>query len=255
MREGRAKPGETFYSPSVAAPPPASIDRKGRQDSPEGFIVMRSSSPPVKRAAEPPAVPPVSAERAEVAGAEDLRERLRAIVDKKALKTDGPYPLSAGGESSFLFDLKPVMLDPEGGELLGTLLMHAAHALGATHVGGREIGAVPLAALAARASHGSRKPLLGFFVRKQPKAHGLRVAVEGNVPRDADVVIVEDVTTTGKSVLETIRALDGLGARVLGVVTVVDRGEGAAATFAREDIRFQALLLREDFPRLAALKR
>lgn len=216
---------------------------------------MRSPLPPVKRAAEPSAVKPAGAERAPLPGAERDLERLRAIVERLGLKTDGPYPLSAGGMSPFLFDLKPVMLDPEGSDLLGALLARAASALGATHVGGREIGAVPLAALAARASHRTAAPLQGFFVRKQPKAHGLRAAVEGNVPRGADVVILEDVTTTGKSVLETIRALEGLEARVLGVVTVVDRGEGAADNFAREGIPFQALLLRGDFPRLSALPR
>lgn len=212
---------------------------------------MRRSSAPVKRAADPPAGASGTAVRASLPGAERDLERLRDLIDHKGLRTDGPYPLSAGGTSPFLFDLKPVMLDPEGANLLGTLLARAAAEMGASHVGGREMGAVPLAALAARVSYGSANPLQGFFVRKQPKAHGLRAAVEGNLPRSADVVIVEDVTTTGKSVLETIRALDGLDARILGVLAVLDREEGAAETFAHQGIPFQALLLRSDFPRLA----
>lgn len=181
------------------------------------------------------------------------RARLRDVISQKGVQKDGPYPLSAGGSSPYLFDLKPVMLDPEGCDLLGRLCAHAARELGGAFVGGRELGAIPLAAVIARQSFEDRAPLQGFFVRKQPKEHGLKKMVEGNPPRNADVVIVEDVTTTGASVLKTIREIEPLGARVKAVLTVVDREQGATDTFAQAGLRFEALLLRSDFPELDAL--
>lgn len=173
------------------------------------------------------------------------------VISSKGIKKDGPYPLSAGGTSPYLFDLKPVMLDPEDADIIGRLGARAAQQLGARFVGGREIGAVPLAAVIVRQSFQEGHLLQRFFVRKKPKEHGLKQAGEGNLPREADVVIVEDVTTTRGSVLETIRAIEPLGARVKAVLTVVDRQQGALENFAKAGYRFEALLLRSDFPELA----
>jgi len=200
---------------------------------------------------EPPAVGEV---RARLPGLEGERARLREVILAKGLKTQGPYQLTAGGTSPYLFDLKPVLLDPEGAVLVGRLGASLVHQLGATHVGGREIGAVPIAAVIAQASWREGPPLQGFFARKQAKQHGTAKLLEGNVPQDADTVVVEDVTTTGGSSMAVVDELKRTGARVKGVVTVVDREEGAAKTFAEAGIAFRALLLLRDFPELDRLR-
>lgn len=213
---------------------------------------MRRPALPVKRGSGAPHLGDAGeASRVHLPGLQAEVDRLRQVISRKGIKKDGPYPLSAGGVSPYLFDLKPVMLDPEGCDLIGRLGIRAVHDLGADFVGGREIGAVPLAALIARASFEEGPLLRGFFVRKKPKEHGLKQAVEGNLPTGGKVVVVEDVTTTGASVLETIRALEPFNAQVMGVLTVVDRQQGAGENLRKAGYEFRAFLFKSDFPELA----
>jgi orotate phosphoribosyltransferase len=115
-----------------------------------------------------------------------------------------------------------------------------------------ELGAAPLAALVVQASHGSAQELRGFVVRKEPKGHGIRDAIVGNIPAaGAPVAVVEDVSTTGRSVLEkTLPHLRAAGADVRGVLTVVDRAQGAAEAYAKAGVPFRWMLRLDDFPEL-----
>jgi orotate phosphoribosyltransferase len=167
-----------------------------------------------------------------------------------------PFKLSAGGTSPYLFDLKPVMLHAEGAALLGKLCLEAIRPWRPTHVGGMELGAVPLAVAVVQASHTAPPALRGFVVRKEPKGHGIRDAIVGNLPpTGAPVAVVEDVSTTGRSVLEkTLPRLRDAGAEVRGVLTVVDREQGAAENYAKANVPFRWLLRLGDFPELAGLR-
>ena len=89
-----------------------------------------------------------------------------------------------------------------------------------------------------------------FFIRKNAKDHGTRALVEG-LPEDEDVVgkrvaVVDDVTTTGCSVLQAVEVLRAAGANVVGVITIVDRKEGAAETFAEAGLAFVPILTIDD---------
>ena len=99
------------------------------------------------------------------------------------------------------------------------------------------MGAVPLAGAIAQLSWIKGHPIAAFFVRKKPKEHGARLAVEGLAKGESlqgkRVVIVEDVTTTGGSALKAVEAVRDAGAEIALVFTMVDREEGAAETFAR----------------------
>src|SRR5438552_14715975 len=126
------------------------------------------------------------------------------------------------------------MLDPEGATLLAELTYEALKDDQLDYVGGLEMGAVPLACAIAQLSWMKGHPIAAFFVRKKPKEHGARLAVEGLAKGETlqgkRIVIVEDVTTTGGSALKAVEAVrDPGGAIVLGL-TMADRQQGASDT-------------------------
>ena len=164
------------------------------------------------------------------------RARLAEIIRKRSFGR-GEITLASGRKSDFYFNLKPTMLDPEGAALLAELTYEALKDDGLDYVGGLEMGAVPLAGAIAQLSWIKGHPIAAFFVRKKPKEHGARLAVEGLAKGESlqgkRVVIVEDVTTTGGSALKAVEAVREAGGEVALVLTMVDREEGATETFAQ----------------------
>ena len=94
-------------------------------------------------------------------------------------------------------------------------------------IGGLEVGAIPMATAAAVRYHQEGRPLEGFFVRKQAKAHGSQERVEGVLKPGMRVAVIDDVLTTGGSVLQAIEEVEKVGAEVVLVTCIVDRLEGA----------------------------
>ena len=159
--------------------------------------------------------------------------------------------LASGRESDFYFNLKPTMLDPEGASLLAELTYEALKDDRLDYVGGLEMGAVPLAGAIAQLSWIKTHPIAAFFVRKKPKEHGARLAIEGLTKGESlqgkRIVIVEDVTTTGGSALKAVEAVREAGGEIVLVLTMVDREEGAAETFAQAGLEFRSLYKAAEF--------
>src|SRR3954452_8349964 len=178
------------------------------------------------------------------------RARLADIIRKRSFGR-GEITLASGRKSHFYFNLKPTMLDPEGATLLAELTYEALKDDGLDYVGGLEMGAVPLAGAIAQLSWIKGHPIAAFFVRKKPKEHGARLAVEGLAKGESlqgkRVVIVEDVTTTGGSALKAVEAVREAGGEVALVFTMVDRDEGAVDTFAQAGIPFRSLYNASEF--------
>lgn len=179
------------------------------------------------------------------------RSRLIEIVNKRSFSTGGETKLVSGRSTNFYFNMKPTMLDPEGGHLIATLILDALKGSDVDLIGGLEMGAVPLAVAVAVSSQIKGWPLRAFFVRKQAKDHGAKKLVEGLAPGEdlqgKRIVVLEDVTTTGGSAMKAIEALKAEGAIIERVISVVDRQEGAAEAFAAAGIVFTALLTASDF--------
>ncbi|MGJ4901662.1 orotate phosphoribosyltransferase [Bradyrhizobium sp. HKCCYLS2058] len=178
------------------------------------------------------------------------RARLLEIIRRRSFGR-GEITLASGRKSDFYFNLKPTMMDPEGATLLAELTYEALKDEGFDYIGGLEMGAVPLAGAIAQISWIKGHPIAAFFVRKKPKEHGARLAIEG-LARDETlagkrIVVVEDVTTTGGSAMKAVEALREAGAEVALVFTMVDREEGAAETFAQAGLPFQALYKAREF--------
>ena len=176
----------------------------------------------------------------------DLRTKSFKLLKEKAFRRER-VTLSSGKESDFYFDLKPAMLDPEGSRWLSELILHELQGVKADRVGGMEIGAVPLVSPVAMKSQKFGRYLTGFFVRKERKDHGTKKLIEGEDIADKDVVILDDVTTSGKSAMDAVRAARNAGARVTLVLSIVDRGEGAVDLYAKEGIPFKSLFRAQEF--------
>jgi orotate phosphoribosyltransferase len=178
------------------------------------------------------------------------RARLADIIAKRSFGR-GEIKLASGRTSDFYFNLKPTMLDPEGAALLAELTYEALRDDEVDYVGGLEMGAVPIAGAIAQLSWMKGHPIAAFFVRKQPKEHGARLAVEGlargETLRGKRVVIVEDVTTTGGSAVKAIDAVRDAGGEIVLVLTMVDREEGADATFREAGVAFRSLYRASEF--------
>ncbi|MBU6475384.1 MAG: orotate phosphoribosyltransferase [Alphaproteobacteria bacterium] len=178
--------------------------------------------------------------------------RLRRIINEKSYNTGGDFKLASGAASSFFFDMKPTVLDPEGANLVADAILERIKGLNATAIGGLVLGACPIASAVCVKSFGTSAPLQAFYVRKEAKTRGTQKMIEGGDLKKGDrVVVVEDVTTTGGSALQAVAELRKLGCEVVKVMTIVDREQGAAAAFAAEKIPFDALFTRRDFAEAA----
>ncbi len=178
------------------------------------------------------------------------RARLAKIIAARSFGR-GEITLASGRKSDFYFNLKPTMLDPEGAALLAELSFDALKDDSVDYIGGLEMGAVPIAGAIAQLSWLKGHPIAAFFVRKKPKEHGARLAVEGLAKGETlngkRIVIVEDVTTTGGSAIKAVDAVKDAGGEVVMVFTMVDRDEGAAETFKQAGIVFRSLYKAGEF--------
>ena len=159
--------------------------------------------------------------------------------------------LASGRESDFYLDLRQTLMRPQGVALAGQLVLEklkdGPHVEG---VGGMAVGAVPLvsAVLGAAARDDGMAGLLGFFVRKEAKKHGLGRQVEGAFREGMSVALVEDTTTTGGSTLKAAELVKDAGGDVRRVICLVDRGEGASEAFAAAGYELEFVFGRDDLP-------
>ena len=194
-----------------------------------------------------------------------MRTRLRAIIAAKSFGQGAEITLASGKKSNFYFNMKPTMLDPEGAALIAGLILDQVSGRTAGQgpspgfgpsskpglVGGLELGAIPIAVAVALASHGRSMPIPAFIVRKAAKQHGTRQRIEGFAPGEGlagkSVLMVEDVTTTGGSLLDAIEVVREAGGVVTQAITVVDRLEGASAALSAAGVELIALFTAKDF--------
>ena len=125
-----------------------------------------------------------------------MRERLRDLIAERALST-GKFTLASGTSAPYFFDMKQVMLDPEGLTLIAEAFLERIREQPARHIGGIAMGAVPIVAAVCALSRATPRPRRAFFVRKQAKDHGTERRVEGYLPESGEVLLFEVVTTSG----------------------------------------------------------
>ncbi len=155
------------------------------------------------------------------------RKCLKDLLLERSVRL-GDFTLSSGAKSSYYIDARQTTMTAEGQRLTGKIAYTLIEEAGwdVSHVGGLTLGADPVAYAIAHHSTGRGRTLDGFTVRKEPKDHGTGQQIEGGLPTDARVVVVEDAVTTGGSAILAIEVLRKYGASVAGVICLVDREEG-----------------------------
>ncbi len=174
-----------------------------------------------------------------------VKEELKSIICELSYE-EREVTLASGRKSNFYFDGKQTTLHARGGLLVGQAFWNEVKQFDGpiAGVGGLTLGADPIATATSIAAQLEGSSIHAFIIRKEPKGHGTGQWLEGrkNLPPGSRVVIVEDVTTTGDSSLKAVERAKEEGLEVVGIVTLVDREEGA-----REAIEGAGQILRTIF--------
>lgn len=179
-----------------------------------------------------------------------MEERDRLLVLLKGLSyEEGDFVLTSGKRSTYYIDAKETTLSPEGMYLVGRIMHRMVRETpGVEAVGGVSIGGDPLVCSVVLMAHAEKDGLLGFFIRKEPKGHGKNLWVEGgkNLRKGMNVIILEDVVTTGGSTLKAIEVTEKEGYRVRGIVALLDRLEGGRETIESKGYTFKTIFTLSD---------
>lgn len=159
----------------------------------------------------------------------------------------GEVVLASGQTSDFYVDCRLTTLNAQGAYLVGQVMYEKIKHESVHWVGGLTLGADPIATAIAVTSYMEGNPINAFIVRKEVKDHGQKNQVEGGLPPNTEVIVVEDVITTGGSALKAINALEEMGCVVKKVVAIVDRQEGGRENLEAEGYMVDSIFTREDF--------
>lgn len=169
------------------------------------------------------------------------RNQLINLIQEKAL-TKGTFALASGQKSDYYIDLSKVLLDSVGLSLIASSILEEVDSWKKiTSIGGPAYGAIPIVAGMLTLFNEHKWPMKGFFVRKEIKEYGKQELLEGFLESNDKVVLVEDVTTTGGSLLKAVNEVSKI-ATVLQVISVVDRNQGAYNLFKDKGIQFKSIL-------------
>jgi orotate phosphoribosyltransferase len=164
-----------------------------------------------------------------------LKARLLEIIREKSL-LKGRFKLASGAMSDYYLDMKPTTFDPEGSSLIAEIvfrMVESEHDVDS--IGGLELGAVPIICAVCARSWPDR-PINGFIVRKEKKGHGTDKKIDGNFRPHSTVILFDDVTTKGGSVMQAVQAVRAHEAKIKKIITIVDRLEGAKDRLRDEGI-------------------
>ncbi len=180
---------------------------------------------------------------------DELKKRLAQILLKKSY-FEGEFKLSSGKTSNYYFDCRQTALHPEGLYLLGKIIL-AMLKPAVEAVGGVTLGADPLVSAVCVFSYLENKPIPAFIIRKSPKGHGTNSFIEGflNLKKGQNVAILDDVVTTGGSLLRACKLAEESGLNVIQVLCVLDREEGGRENIVDKGYEFESVFTRTELLR------
>ncbi|MDO5852019.1 MAG: orotate phosphoribosyltransferase [Methanobacteriaceae archaeon] len=170
------------------------------------------------------------------------KEKLIKLLKENDVIKFGDFTLSSGKKSDYYVDMKKAITNPEILDTVSIIITDIINNENIDKVAGPALGAVPIATAV---SLKSNIPML--MIRKEKKGYGTSKLIEGELNKDDNVIIVEDVTTTGGSLLKGVHAIEDNGGHIKKAFVIVDRMEGAKESFEKEGILFEPLLLVNDF--------
>ena len=185
-----------------------------------------------------------------------MKERLAEIILGRSFQYNDnpPFTLASGKKSNYYFNCKPTTLDPEGMNLIGTIIFDMLKDSDITAAGGLTLGADPIANALSVISYQKGKPIKSFIVRKDVKDHGTKSAIEGNVRAGEKVAIIDDVITTGGSTITAIEQARKEGLNVQRVITLIDREEGGSENILQHIDNIESVLTKTEIMNLRAKK-
>lgn len=181
----------------------------------------------------------------------DTYEQLKSILLEKSVRT-GEFTLASGKTSDLYIDCRVTALDPIGARLVGQAGWAAVReriqeeGLKIDAIGGMTMGADPIS-LAVGMTSAMENPdemIQVFNIRKEPKGHGRGKQIEGNFKEGDEVVVVDDVITTGGSTIQAIEAIERAGGKVKFALILVDREEGGRAAIEAKGVPVVSLYSR-----------
>lgn len=177
-----------------------------------------------------------------------LRHTLLDLIVKYAYR-EGDFVLSSGAKSSYYINCKEVTLRAEGALIIGRLILNILPET-TNAVAGLTLGADPIVSAVSVVSALTETPIPALIIRKEAKGHGTKAYIEGpSLAESAEVVVLEDVVTTGKSALQAVERLQDANYKVSRIIALVDRKQGGEELYKSRGLGFQALFTIEDLQR------
>jgi orotate phosphoribosyltransferase len=161
---------------------------------------------------------------------------IKILKENRVFKT-GNFTLSSGKKSNYYIDIKKAITKPKILKTITKLINQSIIDDDIDKIAGPTLGAVPIATAL---SLQTNIPML--MIRKEKKTHGTGKLIEGELKKEDKVIVVEDVTTTGESLIKSIKNIQKNGGLVKKAIVVIDREEGAGAELQKENIRFEPLI-------------
>lgn len=178
---------------------------------------------------------------------DSYQRKLFDLLCKDALRKE-TVVLSSGKKSSYYIDARAVTLNPKGAFYAASIILSKLSRLDIKAIGGPTIGADPIVGAIATLSFLKKIPLKTFIVRKSVKTHGKRKQIEGPfIEPGSSVAIVDDVATTGSSLVEAVKILQRCGLIVKEAIVIVDREEGAKDNLKNLNVSLSSLFKASDF--------
>jgi len=173
---------------------------------------------------------------------ESEKKDLIKLLNEKKVVQFGEFTLSSGQKSNYYVNMKMAITDPKILKTIAKIISSQISKNEIDKVAGPALGAIPIVPAI---SIESLLPML--MIRKSKKGYGTSELIEGDLLGGDSILVVEDVTTTGNSLIKAIKALQENGGNVKRAFVVVDRAEGAIENLESEGIKLEPLLSIKDF--------
>ena len=170
-----------------------------------------------------------------------VRDRLKETPENPLKSPEVNPRLTSGLTSHYYINGKLTCADPEGLFSIARLLIDRIRNTPAQAVGGPTLGADPIVGAVCAVSHLLQHPLPQFIVRKETKKHGTQQMIEGADIQGKKVVLVEDVVTTGGSLVKAIDAVRAANADIIDIICLVDREQGGKEAFQQLGVPYNPL--------------
>lgn len=176
---------------------------------------------------------------------DDMKKRLARLLMELSYR-EGEVTLTSGRKSDYYFDCKQTALHPEGSWLVGMCFLDLLGKYDIQGVGGMTLGADPLVSSVTVLSHVEKRPLPGFIIRKKSKGHGTNQYLEGlqNFKPGMKVALLEDVVTTGGTLVTAAERVRDAGLEIAAVISVLDREEGGRENLAKAGLQLDSIFTR-----------